>query len=78
MQGAEAQFLLHAAAGQQAEAEVGNGLLIGLQVGFDWPGRTIGLTYRSGWVPTKAQASLLAHIRRISGDAAAQRLHPAK
>ena len=48
---------------QQAEAEVAKGLLVRLHTGIDWHGRPIGLTYRAGWVPTKAQDLLLDLVR---------------
>lgn len=55
--------LLGCISARQAEAEVAKGLLVRLNIGFNWPGRPIGLTYRKGWVPTKAQELLLDLIR---------------
>ena len=60
--------LLGCISGQQAEAEVRNGLLVSLRTRIDWPGRSIGLTYRRGWVPTKAQSLLLGEIRRAAAE----------
>ena len=51
---------------KQAEAETLRGLLIALAVDTNWKGRPIGLTYRIGWVPTKAQALLLELVRRAA------------
>lgn len=55
--------LLGCISGGQAGAEVANGLLVRLATGIDWPGRTIGLTCRAGWLPTRAQALLLEALR---------------
>lgn len=56
--------MLGCISGQQAEAEVRNGLLVALHTTIEWPGRAIGLTYRSGWIPTKAQDLLPEEVRR--------------
>lgn len=53
---------------QQAKAEIANGLLVALYVDRDWDKRPIGLTYRKGWVPTKAQEELLGFIRAAASD----------
>lgn len=58
--------LLGCISGQQARREVQTGTLIELDAGIDWPGRDIGATYRSGWVPTKAQALLLTKLREVA------------
>lgn len=55
--------LLGCISAQQAEAEVRNGLLVRLDTGIDWPARQIGLTCRSDWMPTRAQALMLDCIR---------------
>ncbi len=52
----------------QAEAEIAKGLLTRLDVRVDWPGRPIGLTLREGWVPTRAQAVLLDHLRAAAAE----------
>lgn len=52
--------------GQQSRREVQSGLLVALDTEIDWPGRAIGATYRSGWVPTKAQALLLDELRSVA------------
>lgn len=59
--------LLGCISGQQAEAEVQNGLLASLRTTIAWPGRNIGLTYRSDWVPTRSQTLLLDEVRRSAG-----------
>jgi LysR family transcriptional regulator of gallate degradation len=56
---------------RQAEAEIANGLLVPLDVNWNWPGRPIGLTCRKDWTPTPAQALMLASLR----EAAAFRSH---
>lgn len=61
--------LLGCISGGQAEAEVEKGLLVRLATGIDWPGRMIGLTFRAGWVPTRAQALLLDHLRAAARQA---------
>ncbi len=48
----------------QAEAELSRGLLIPLDIASDWPGRPIGLTFRSGWAPSRPQQLLLDLIRQ--------------
>lgn len=58
--------LLGCISDQQAETEISNGLLVALNTDINWEGRPIGLTYRTGWVPTKAQGLLLDSIRRFS------------
>lgn len=47
----------------QAQAELSRGLVTEISVKGDWPGRPIGLTYRSSWAPTKAQDLLLSLLR---------------
>ena len=51
---------------QQVRREVSDGKLIELHTGIDWPGREIGLTLRSNWVPTKAQGELLDTVRQVA------------
>lgn len=58
--------LLGCISGQQASAEIRNGLLVRLQTHIDWPGRRIGLTYRQDWVPTRAQSMLLKEVREVA------------
>ncbi|KJZ21237.1 LysR family transcriptional regulator [Loktanella sp. S4079] len=53
---------------KQAEAETLRGLLVALDVQTRWAERPIGLTYRAGWVPTKAQALLLDLVRQTAAD----------
>lgn len=60
--------LLGCISGRQAEAEVAKGLLVRLRTAASWPGRPIGLTYRTGWVPTKAQELLLDMVRSSAHD----------
>ncbi len=48
---------------QQAKAEIATGLLRPLDIAASWPGRPIGMSFRSDWKPTKAQALLLDLIR---------------
>lgn len=60
--------LLGCISGRQAAAEVAKGLLVRLRTAARWPGRPIGLTYRTGWVPTKAQGILLDFIRCAAQD----------
>lgn len=48
---------------QQAKAEIAAGLLSPLNIAANWPGRPIGMSFRSDWKPTKAQALLLDLIR---------------
>lgn len=55
---------------QQAQAEIANGLLVRLSGVRDWVTRPIGLTYRKGWVPTKAQDLLLRFVRSVAQDIA--------
>ena len=52
---------------RQAAAEVDKGLVARLHTRIASPARAIGLTYRRGWVPTKAQSLMLDLLR----DAAA-------
>lgn len=59
--------ILGCISGQQAEADVRNGLLVPLRTAIDWPGRRIGLTYRSDWIPTLAQGRLLDDVRKSAG-----------
>jgi DNA-binding transcriptional LysR family regulator len=47
----------------QAEAEISRGLLARVAVDADWSPRPIGLSFRTNWMPTKAQATLLDLIR---------------
>lgn len=58
--------LLGCISGQQAQREVQTGTLVELDAGIDWPSRDIGATYRSGWVPTKAQGLLLDKLREVA------------
>lgn len=51
---------------RQAEAEIAKGLLALLDLTWDWPGRPIGLTYRSDWTPTAAQSELLQELREAA------------
>lgn len=55
--------MLGCISGRQAEAEVSNGVLDRLSTDVSWTGREIGLTYRVGWVPTKAQRLMPDLIR---------------
>ena len=43
-----------------------------VNTGIDWPGRKVGLTYRSGWGPTKAQGKLLNQLRLVAGEITGQ------
>lgn len=52
----------------QAVAEIANGQLQRLEVAGNWPGRPIGLTTRSDWVPTRAQRLLLERLRAVARD----------
>ncbi len=56
--------------GQQAEAEIANGLLAKIDLAWDWPGRPIGLAYRLDWTPTPAQSDLLQQLREAAAHAA--------
>ncbi|MBE9636359.1 LysR family transcriptional regulator [Salipiger mangrovisoli] len=47
----------------QAVAEISNGTLHRLEVDGGWKDRPIGLTLRSGWMPTQAQRLLLERLR---------------
>ncbi|WP_172328855.1 LysR substrate-binding domain-containing protein [Mangrovicoccus sp. HB161399] len=47
----------------QAAAEISRGLLDRLHVPETLPPRPIGLTFREGWLPTAAQAEMLALLR---------------
>jgi len=58
--------LLGCISGQQAKAELRNGLLVRLHTRIDWPGRKIGLTYRRDWMPTSAQSRLLDEVRKAA------------
>ena len=58
--------MLGCLSGQQAEAEVRNGLLVRLATKIEWPGRQIGLTFRKGWVPTSAQNVMLEEVRQAA------------
>lgn len=62
--------LLGCISAHQARAEVSNGLVTRLDIGIDWPGRPIGLTYRTGWVPTRAQGILLDLLRTAAAEIA--------
>lgn len=59
--------LLGCISAQQARAEIARGLLVRLDTAvdaaLDRAGRSIGLTCRADWVPTKAQGALLDLIR---------------
>lgn len=59
--------ILGCISGQQAEADVRNRLLVPLRTTIDWPGRSIGVTYRSDWIPTFAQGLLLDEVRKSAG-----------
>ena len=59
--------LLGCISGQQAAAELRNGLLVVIRTPIDWPGRRIGLTCRADWVPTGAQRLLLDAVRGAAG-----------
>ncbi len=48
---------------QQANAEIATGLVGRINLDLDWPGRAIGLTYRSRWKPTRAQKLMLDLVR---------------
>jgi DNA-binding transcriptional LysR family regulator len=58
--------LLGCISGQQAWREIENGTLVELDAGIAWPGRDIGVTCRSGWVPTQAQGQLLDYLRETA------------
>jgi LysR family transcriptional regulator of gallate degradation len=60
--------LLGCISGQQAQREIQAGVLVELDAEVDWPGRDIGATYRSCWVPTKAQALLLDKLREVARE----------
>ncbi|TPW26727.1 LysR family transcriptional regulator [Pararhizobium mangrovi] len=49
--------------GQQAQAEIANGLLARIDATVRWPARAIGLTMRSEWQPTGAQRRLIDIVR---------------
>ena len=51
---------------QQVKREVSVGTLIELHTDIDWPGREIGLTYRSNWVPSRAQGEFLDTLRQVA------------
>lgn len=53
----------------QAAAEIAKGLVVSLNVAVDWPARPIGLTFRSGWLPTRAQVQLLDLLRKLPDPA---------
>jgi len=55
----------------QAEIELRQGLFVTLPIDLPDNARTIGLTFRAGWVPTKTQARFLNFVR-----AAAKVSHP--
>ncbi|AUH32644.1 LysR family transcriptional regulator [Paracoccus tegillarcae] len=57
--------------GWQAEAEITKGLLVPLEIEWDFPGRPIGLTHRLDWRPTAAQAELLQELRDAATGAKA-------
>jgi Transcriptional regulator len=50
--------------GAQAEAEIAKGLVARINLSGNWPGRSIGLTTRQGWEPTKSQAIFLDLLRQ--------------
>jgi LysR family transcriptional regulator of gallate degradation len=54
----------------QAKAEIARGLVSEVTFRTEWPTRPIGLTYRRSWLPTKAQADLLALLRTAPGQTA--------
>lgn len=60
--------LLGCISGQQAQRELQMGTLVELGTAINWPGRDIGITYRSGWVPTKAQKLLLDELRSVASE----------
>lgn len=60
--------LLGCISGQQAAAEIAAGLLVELETPARWAGRPIGLTYRTRWVPTKAQSQLIDFVRAAARD----------
>jgi DNA-binding transcriptional LysR family regulator len=62
--------MLGCISGQQAGAELRNGLLSTLDIGIDWPGRSIGLTYRRDWMPTPGQRLMLGELRRAGVEVA--------
>lgn len=47
----------------QAQAELAQDLVVALDVRADWPRRAIGLTHRTNWVPTRAQAEVMTLLR---------------
>ena len=57
--------------GAQIAPEVQRGHLVRLSVGLDLPARPIGITTRSAWVPTAAQADFLTCLRAAAPDGAA-------
>jgi len=50
----------------QAEAEIKHGLVRVIPFPLDETSREIGLTFRSGWAPTRAQSHFLERIRQIA------------
>jgi DNA-binding transcriptional LysR family regulator len=50
----------------QIEAEIGLGALVHIPVNLDGTRRDIGLTFRSGWLPTHAQAEFLRDLRDVA------------
>lgn len=53
---------------QQAQAELAKGLLSRIDITPGWTGRPIGLTFRSDWVPTRAQRQMIELIRGAVPD----------
>ncbi len=51
----------------QAAAEIATGALTALDVAINWPGRPIGITTRTDWLPTTAQARVIDLIRQVAG-----------
>lgn len=54
----------------QAKTEIENGLLVALDTGIEWEERPIGLTFREGWLPTRAQKQLLDLVRKSARSTA--------
>ncbi|MFZ3582413.1 LysR family transcriptional regulator, partial [Loktanella sp. DJP18] len=50
----------------QAAPEIAAGQMIALETGIDWPGRPIGMTTRTDWLPTTAQTDMLDICRKTA------------
>lgn len=50
----------------QVEAEVAQGAMVVLPFAMEDTARPIGLTFRSGWVPTAAQREFLDALRSVA------------